>query len=98
MANLSVVQDLWRHALNGMSAANPRNRIARNSLLWGNGAGVRSCRAAYTGSSPSEVEKGNGKEPTEDSICGYSGTIPTDILDVGVWDGRSSEPEERASG
>jgi hypothetical protein len=26
---------------------------------------------AYTAFSPSETEKGNGKEPTGDSICGY---------------------------
>jgi hypothetical protein len=32
---LSVVQDLWRHTLNRMSAAGWQNSIARNSLLWG---------------------------------------------------------------
>ena len=48
-----------------------RNTVGVAFALGENRAGVRSCRAAYTGFSPSETEKGNGKEPTGDSICGY---------------------------
>ena len=48
-----------------------RNTVGVAFALGENRTGVRSCRAAYTGFSPSETEKGNGKEPTGDSICGY---------------------------